>query len=109
MWSLLSLASSPFGEVHFSPAQVFYISVAKWTFIAGLVVPFPLYYMAPFKYWCGGDGQNAKFPCSISWMTRKGLPRYFGSCTWLIGWGFLLYRMAFGPSHHRAWVVGQSS
>lgn len=93
MWSLLSLVSSPFGEVHFSPEQVFYISVAKWTFIAGLIVPFPLYYMSPFKYWCGGDGQDAKFPCSISWMTRKGLPRYFGNATWLTGWAFLLYSM----------------
>jgi len=88
---LMAMASAPFGEVRMSPAQIFYITLAQRVFILNMVLNFLLYYMPPFKYLCGGDGDNTKFPCSISWMTRKGLPRYMTFGTWLPGWACLLH------------------
>lgn len=91
MWGVLALLASPFGEVRLSPAQMFYIALAQRLFMTNLLMNFPLYYMPPFKYWCGGDGERAKFPCSISWMIRKGAPRCSTFCTWLPAWVLLLY------------------
>eukprot|EP00931_Biecheleriopsis_adriatica_P007608 TRINITY_DN108876_c0_g1_i1.p1 TRINITY_DN108876_c0_g1~~TRINITY_DN108876_c0_g1_i1.p1 ORF type:complete len:239 (-),score=7.68 TRINITY_DN108876_c0_g1_i1:111-827(-) len=82
---------SPLGPVQFSSHQHFYVQLAQRVFIANMILNFPLYYLPPFNRWCGGDGQLARFPCSISWMTRKGLPRYLTLCTWIPGWMLLLY------------------
>ncbi|CAK0894324.1 unnamed protein product [Prorocentrum cordatum] len=91
MRGVFEAIASPFGEVRLSPEQVFYMALAQRLFMTNIIMNFPLYYMPPFKYWCGGDGNNAKFPCSISWMIRKGAPRCSTFCTWLPGWVFLLY------------------
>eukprot|EP00930_Biecheleria_cincta_P040586 TRINITY_DN27802_c0_g1_i1.p1 TRINITY_DN27802_c0_g1~~TRINITY_DN27802_c0_g1_i1.p1 ORF type:complete len:267 (-),score=24.23 TRINITY_DN27802_c0_g1_i1:160-921(-) len=82
---------APFGVVRFSSAQLFYAQIAQRLFISNLFLNFVFYYVSPFKFWCSGDGDRARFPCSISWMTRKALPRYGTFCTWIPGWMFLLY------------------
>ena len=49
----------------------------------------PLYYLPPFRHLLNGDGKGAKFPCSISWMTRRGLPRLVTLVLWNAGWLFM--------------------
>ena len=71
----------------FTPEQCALVRRARAIFLTSSVIGYPFYYLPPINGWFGGDGPNAKFPCSISWMTRKGLARYAGVSLWLFGWG----------------------
>ena len=60
----------------FTPAQCELLRNAQIVFLTMWPVSYSLYYVSPINSWCGGDGKKAKFPCTMSWMTRKGLSRY---------------------------------
>lgn len=68
--------------------------LAQRLFILNQALNFPLYYLPGFSSALGGDGAAAKFPCSISWMTRKGLPRLSTLILWNVGWYFLVRAVA---------------
>ena len=74
----------------FTSKQVSLFETARYLFLAEQGACFPLYYLPGLRGLLGGDGRDAKFPCSISWMTRKGLPRVATLVAWNIGWMTLL-------------------
>ena len=59
---------------------------AQFVFILQLALTIPLYYAPGLRGLFGGDGRRTKFPCSLSWMTRKGLPRLNALVLWNYGW-----------------------
>ena len=67
--------------------------LAQRIFIVNQLLNFPLYYLPGVRNLLGGDGE-AKFPCSISWMTRRGLPRLNCLILWNVGWYFLVRAVA---------------
>lgn len=74
----------------FTAAQAAMLAAAQRLFIFEQLIIFPLYYLPGLRGLAGGDGQAAKFPCSISWMTRRGLPRHCTLCFWNLGWVCLM-------------------
>lgn len=70
--------------------QVDLLRIAQALFILNQITNFPLYYFPGFRGALGGDSET-KFPCSISWMTRKGLPRISTLLMWNVGWFCMLY------------------
>ena len=70
----------------FSENQAAWLTTAQSLFIFEQIVIFPLYYLPVFRSLLNGDGKSVKFPCSISWMTRKGLPRLVTLVIWNAGW-----------------------
>jgi len=74
----------------FSARQVNLFVVAQMLFIVNQLTNFPLYYLPGVRDLYGGDGKSAKWPCSISWMTRQGLPRLSTLVLWNLGWWCML-------------------
>lgn len=74
----------------FSAQQFALLSTAQQLFILNQLTNFPLYYLPGLRCVCGGDGDKVKFPCSISWMTRRGLPRMSTLVLWNLGWLYML-------------------
>ena len=70
----------------FTARQVELLRIAQTCFIAQHFLIFPLYYLPGVRGLLGGDGKSCKLPCSISWMTRKGLPRLVTLVMWNFGW-----------------------
>lgn len=89
----------------FDARQASLLASAQTLFIVNQLTNFPLYYLPIFRSF-GGDAEP-KFPCSISWMTRKGLPRYSTLLLWLVGWSLLLRAFfkdgEFGAMSHNDW------
>ena len=80
------------GDSTLSPRQYWLLSVAQMLFITNQLTNFPLYYLPGLRGVGGSDGKGStKFPCSISWMTRKGLPRWSTLLLWNIGWACMLW------------------
>ena len=73
----------------YNAGQAALLETAQAIFIFNQVAIFPLYYVPGVRCLLGGDGE-AKFPCSISWMTRKGLPRFCTVTLWNLGWMHML-------------------
>lgn len=71
----------------FTSHQAQLLGTAQFLFIFEQVIIFPLYYLPGLR---GRDGPSTKFPCSISWMTRKGLPRLVTLILWNLGWMFMV-------------------
>ena len=82
----------PAGE--FNARQVALLEIAQQLFILNQVSNFPLYYMPGLRGLLNGDGDACKFPCSISWMTRRGLPRWSTLVLWNFGWFCMLFALA---------------
>jgi hypothetical protein len=61
---------------------------ARRLFLAGIALP-------PLLYYSGASERPTKFPATISFTIRKGLPSYVGFALWLGGW----YNM--GRTFHR--------
>ena len=74
-----------------TPTQCWLLHTARGLFIGNCLTNFPLYYLPPFRGMLEGDGANTKFPCSISWMTRKGIARLSTLVLWNMGWAFMLF------------------
>lgn len=74
----------------FTPQQAALLEVAQSIFILNQASNFPFYYLPGFRDVLGGDGKETRFPCSISWMTRKGLPRFSTLLLWHAGWACML-------------------
>jgi len=73
----------------FTAQQAQLLFQARAVFIFQHLVIFPLYF-APGLL---GGARRTKFPCSISWMIRKGAPRLCTLILWNLGW--LLMMRAF--------------
>ena len=72
--------------------QQFMLQTAQFLFILNCISNSPLYYLPPFRGMLGGDkAGEVKFPCSISWMTRKGIARASTLLLWTLGWALMLY------------------
>jgi len=69
----------------FTAEQASLLFTAQRLFIISQVVIFPLYYLPGLR-----DEKDARFPCSISWMTRKGSPRYATLLFWNLGWACMM-------------------
>ena len=67
----------------YTPAQCNLFREAQVIYLSTWPVMFSLYYLPPINGWLGGDGARAKFPCTLSWITRKGLPRWCFVSMWL--------------------------
>ena len=76
----------------FSASQAALPESARAIFISNQIAMVPLYYVLPLIApgllgLLGGDGKGSlKFPCSISWMCRKGAARYSTLVLWNLGW-----------------------
>lgn len=79
---------------HFTAPQATLLFLAQRLFIVNQLLNFPLYYIPGIRGLLGGDGEDAKFPCSISWMTRKGVARLSTLAYWNVGWYFMLAAFA---------------
>ena len=78
------------GMSAFSARQAFLLSQAQALFIFNQVSNFPFYYLPGFRGLLGGDAAGeTKFPASISWMTRRGLPRWSTLVLWNAGWIYM--------------------
>ena len=99
-------------EAPFSAGQALLLRTSQLLFITSQCIIFPLYYLPGLRGRFGGDAVG-KFPCSISWMTRKGTPRYAILVLWNTGWAFMmlatvdraLASMAFGDWLKAAFVL----
>ena len=69
----------------FTPQQAYLLSQARAIFIFQQLVIFPLYFAPGLRGLLGGDARP-KFPCSVSWMIRKGVPRLCTLVFWNYGW-----------------------
>jgi hypothetical protein len=76
----------------FTAQQAQLLFQARAVFIFQHLVIFPLYFAPGLRGLLGGD-RRTKFPCSISWMIRKGAPRLCTLIFWNLGW--LLMMRAF--------------
>ena len=77
-----------------APSQATLLVLAQRLFIANQLLNFPFYYTPGLRGLLAGDGSATKFPCSISWMTRKGLARLSTLAFWNVGWFFMLRAFA---------------
>jgi hypothetical protein len=74
----------------FTSEQALLLMTARAIFIFNQLSIFPLYYLPGLRGRLGADGKGqTKFPCSISWQTRKGLPRLSTILFWNIGWAHM--------------------
>ena len=89
MWQCSAKPMSP-GDFTAQQAQLLF--QARAVFIFQHLVIFPLYFAPGLRGLLGGD-RRTKFPCSISWMIRKGAPRLCTLILWNLGW--LLMMRAF--------------
>ena len=80
----------PAGDFTAQQAQLLF--QARAVFIFQQLIIFPLYFAPGLRGLLGGD-RRTKFPCSISWMIRKGAPRLCTLILWNLGW--LLMMRAF--------------
>ena len=88
--------------------QASLLLAARTIFIANQVLMFPLYYLPGLRGLINGDDKHqVKFPCSISWMTRKGIPRLATLVLWNVGW-FLMARAFFKDGKVTGHVIGVS-
>jgi hypothetical protein len=72
----------------FTSHQMKLLLTARTIFLLNQLLMFPLYYLPGLRGLLGGDdGDQVKFPASISWMTRKGAPRLATLILWNLGWG----------------------
>ena len=79
----------------FSSQQASLLERAQFLFVLNQVIMFPLYYVLPYvlnvERLLDGDGKReVRFPCSISWMSRKGAPRLSTLLLWNWGWSLML-------------------
>lgn len=107
-----SILLRPFGQLRFDETGVRLLQIAQVLFISNLVGHFVFYYLPPFKYgvpvpasWrrfrilkglaidFHGDGDDVRWPCSISWMVRRGAARVWVFFSWVPGWCVLLYAL----------------
>lgn len=73
----------------FTSHQASLLERARLIFIVEQLIIFPLYYLPGLRGRLGGD-VSPRFPCSISWMTRKGLPRAVTLVLWCWGWALMV-------------------
>ena len=85
------------GDFTAHQAQLLY--QAQAIFIFQQLIIFPLYFAPGLRGRLGGD-VRPKFPCSISWMIRKGASRVCTLLFWNSGW--LLMMRAFFKDGHAA-------
>ena len=83
------------GDFTAHQAQLLY--QAQAIFIFQQLIIFPLYFAPGLRGRLGGD-VRPKFPCSISWMIRKGAPRVCTLLFWNAGW-LLMMRAFFKDGH----------
>ena len=83
----------------FTAHQAQLLFQAQAIFIFQQLIIFPLYFAPGLRGRLGGD-VRPKFPCSISWMIRKGAPRLCTLIFWNAGW--LLMMRAFFKDGHAA-------
>jgi len=76
-----------------NPHQLWLIKAGRNTFLFCQVVPQLLYYL---RY----SEKNPRFPATISYTIRKGLPRWLHGFSWTLGWGLTLSGML--PHSNRA-------
>ena len=69
----------------FTAEQAQLLFQARALFILQQLIIFPLYFAPGLRGRLGGD-VRPKFPCSISWMVRKGAPRLCTLLFWNLGW-----------------------
>mmetsp|Transcript_31339 Transcript_31339/g.81868 ORF Transcript_31339/g.81868 Transcript_31339/m.81868 type:complete len:237 (-) Transcript_31339:266-976(-) len=78
-------------DAAFTSHEAALLRQAQSLFILSQLLNFPLYYLPGLRGLFGGDGKGeTKFPCSISWMTRKGAPRLTTLLLWNVGWACML-------------------
>ena len=83
----------------FTAHQAQLLFQAQAIFIFQQLIIFPFYFAPGLRGRLGGD-VRPKFPCSISWMIRKGAPRLCTLIFWNAGW--LLMMRAFFKDGHAA-------
>ena len=77
----------------FTARQAELLGTARCVFLVNTFTNFPLYYLPGLRSQelMDGDGSAVKFPCSISWMTRKGCARVSTLVLWNAGWALMTY------------------